>query len=65
MWVAGIIEMDEKLSGIKENNFYQLLSLWTTGPCLVICPSLWKHLIHDLIFWGDFFISLQRLLSLY
>lgn len=55
MWVAGIIEMDEKLSGIKENNFYQLLSLWTTGPCLVICSPLQKHLIHDLIFLGDFF----------
>jgi len=27
MWVAGIREMDGKFSGVKENNFHQLLCL--------------------------------------
>jgi len=27
MWVAGVREIDGKLSGVKENNFHQLLCL--------------------------------------
>lgn len=62
MWVAGIREMDGKFSGVKENNFHQLLCL--CGNLLIFeeIPDSWFVIS---LFFFFFFISLQRLLSLH